>query len=434
MKIAPTLIGIVAGLVFVSPVGAATAPHQGRCRPTESPLPTKVSAKVDRETILLIGGTGMQLTDWPTEFCEEMVRRGYRVVIYDNRDIGLSTRFDAAGMPDFAAVVQAAAAGKPAPLAYTLYDMANDAVGLLDALGISKAHIVGASMGGMIAQIVATNHPEHTLSLTSIMATDGKPGLPIIANPERVANIRSPAPNEDKRPISRAWSSHGRRSEARHTLKMSMFYRRITRDVERSYCLACEARQGAASLFTAMEDRRLKLQTIHVPTVVVQGDEDPIIAMEAARDVAVSIQGAKLRVIHGMGDHVPPALVKTVADAIVSAASRADHRPTDEKSSDHFETCEWHSPADQYLMADRNAEIALARSAAPDSISRDAEVLVLGRHGYETAVKVRTVSYVSWNDPGRPPPTTRNFGIRICGFRFATIRRPHEPTCHCLSK
>jgi pimeloyl-ACP methyl ester carboxylesterase len=111
-------------------------------------------------------------------------------------------------MPDFAAVVQAAIAGKLAPLPYTLYDMANDAVRLLDALGIKKAHIVGASMGGMIAQIVATNHPEHTLSLASAMATDGKPGLPIIANPERMSKIPPPTPDGDKKAYTNITLEH----------------------------------------------------------------------------------------------------------------------------------------------------------------------------------------------------------------------------------
>jgi len=109
-------------------------------------------------------------------------------------------------------------------------------------------------------------------------------------------------------------------SEDQHVLSQ-----KIARDMERSYCPACEARQGAASLVPAMEDRRPKLQTIRVPTVVIQGDEDPIIPMEAARDVAASIPGAEIRVIHGMGHDLPPALVKTVVDAIVLA----DHEQTD---------------------------------------------------------------------------------------------------------
>src|SRR5262245_66361921 len=127
--------------------------------------------------MLLIMGNGAQLTAWPVELIEALVKRGYRVIIYDNRDVGLSTKFDRAGVPDTKAVIEAREAGKPSPLPYTLDDMAKDAVGLLDALGIKKAHVVGVSMGGMIAQLVAADHPEHTLSLTSIMPTSGQPGI-----------------------------------------------------------------------------------------------------------------------------------------------------------------------------------------------------------------------------------------------------------------
>ena len=129
----------------------------------------------DHEAVLLIMGNGTQLTAWPIELIEELVKRGHRVVIYDNRDVGLSTKFDEAGIPDMRKVIEAKIAGKPSPLPYALDDMAKDAVGLLDALGIKKAHIVGVSMGGMIAQLVAADHPEHTLSLTSIMSTSGNP-------------------------------------------------------------------------------------------------------------------------------------------------------------------------------------------------------------------------------------------------------------------
>jgi pimeloyl-ACP methyl ester carboxylesterase len=334
VRIHSILIAILAGLTLLSPLGATTKPHEGKVQANGLTIAYESFGDSDRQTILLIGGTGMQLTDWPTNLCEDLVKRGYRVVIYDNRDIGLSTTFNAAGMPDFGGVIQAAAVGKPAPLPYTLYDMANDAVGLLDALGIQKAHIVGASMGGMIAQIVATNHPEHTLSLSSIMATDGKPGLPIIANPERMAKIPPPAPGEDKKTyiarMTKSWHVIGSQT---YPEDEKVLAERMTRDVERSYCPACEARQGAASLFTAMQDRRQTLRTIHAPTVVIQGDEDPIISMEAARDVAASIPGAELRVIHGMGHDVPAELVNTVADAIASAASRADLRPTDEPAN-----------------------------------------------------------------------------------------------------
>src|SRR5262245_16341016 len=122
----------------------------------------------DRETILLISGTGMQLVDWPVELIQELVKRGYHVVSFDNRDVGLSTRFTESGLPDPGAIRKALEAGKPAPLPYTLKDMAADTVGLLDALEIQEAHIVGISMGGAIAQYVAIDYPERVLSLTSL--------------------------------------------------------------------------------------------------------------------------------------------------------------------------------------------------------------------------------------------------------------------------
>jgi len=152
-----------------------------------------------RGTVLMISGAGMQLTAWPPELCQALVKHGYRVILFDNRDVGLSTKFDAAGAPDFAAVMQAAVASTPAPLPYTLYDMARDTIGLMDALSIRKAHVVGVSMGGIIAQIVAAKFPEHTLSLTSMMAGDGKPGLPIIAKPERMAQIPPSGPDSDRK-------------------------------------------------------------------------------------------------------------------------------------------------------------------------------------------------------------------------------------------
>jgi pimeloyl-ACP methyl ester carboxylesterase len=278
----------------------------------------------DRETVLLIMGTGAQLTEWPVELCQELVRRGYRVVIYDNRDVGLSTRFEAAGLPDWKAISNALGAGKPAPLAYTLYDMARDAVGLLDALGIKKAHIAGGSMGGMIAQIVATDHPEHTLSLTSIMATDGKPGLPVIAKPDVTAKIPPPAPDGDKEAyIARQVKALQIIGSPAYPTDEKTLRERVVRAVQRSYYPAGEARQGAAALVTALEDRRAKLRTIKAPTVVLHGAEDPIVPVEAGRDVAANIPGAELRVIPGMGHDLPIALVNTFADAITAAASRA---------------------------------------------------------------------------------------------------------------
>ncbi len=143
--------------------------------------------------LLLIAGNGAQINFWDVEFCELLAKKGYYVIRFDNRDAGLSTKFYEAGIPDFPAAIKAAMEGKPVESAYSLDDMADDAVGLLDALGIEKAHICGASMGGMIAQVIAYRHPKHVLSLTSIMSTTGNPDLPQ-AKPETIAAVLAPAP------------------------------------------------------------------------------------------------------------------------------------------------------------------------------------------------------------------------------------------------
>ncbi|HEX7776195.1 MAG TPA: alpha/beta hydrolase, partial [Parvibaculum sp.] len=130
------------------------------------------------ETILLIMGLGAQLTQWPIELCNELVTRGYRVIRFDNRDVGLSSRIERGSFFNFPDSFASFMAGAPSFVPYTLGDMADDAIGLMDALGIGQAHIVGASMGGMIAQIIAAEYPERTYSLTSIMSSSGNPMLP----------------------------------------------------------------------------------------------------------------------------------------------------------------------------------------------------------------------------------------------------------------
>lgn len=274
-----------------------------------------------KETVLLIMGLGGQLTMWPVEFCEELVSRGYHVVRFDNRDIGLSTKFDAAGMPDMAAIFGALMAGKPATSAYSLDDMAADAAALLDALGIKAAHIVGASMGGMIAQLVATNHPERTLSLTSIMSTTGNPALPQ-AKPEAMAVLMSPAPEGDiEGAITRgieAWKVIGSPGFPTDDATLRTW---VTRDVNRSLYPVGTARQMAA--IVANGDRREKLKKLNVPTVVVHGADDPLVPVEGGKDTAANIPGAELRIVPGMGHDFPLGLVKTYADAVSSVIERA---------------------------------------------------------------------------------------------------------------
>jgi pimeloyl-ACP methyl ester carboxylesterase len=338
-RVSRDLIVLLAGLFAVSGLlggsaGRADGPSQplapripvreGRVEANRITVAYKSFGPEGREAILLIMGSYNQLTQWPVELCEELVKRGYRVIVFDNRDVGLSTKFESAGSPDWKAITEALAAGKPAPLPYTIRDMARDAVGLLDALGIKKAHIVGVSMGGMIAQIVATDHPEHTRSLTSMGATSGEPGLPIIAKPDVAARIPPPAPEGDRKAYievrvkgAQLMGSPAYPTDEKHLRE------RFTADVERSYYPAGEARHAAVALVAASEDRREKLKTIQVPTVVVHGADDPLVPVDAGRDVAANIPGAELRIIPGMGHDLPIPLVTTIADAITAAASRA---------------------------------------------------------------------------------------------------------------
>jgi pimeloyl-ACP methyl ester carboxylesterase len=278
----------------------------------------------DRETVLLIMGNGTQLTAWPAELIEELVKRGYRVVIYNNRDVGLSTKFDKAGVPDPRAVIEARIAGRPSPLPYDLDDMAKDAVGLLDALGVKKAHIVGVSMGGMIAQLVAADHSGHTLSLTSIMSTSGNPEVPFPARPEALAKMPKPAPGADKEAtVANAVKMIEVLAGPVYPPEEKRVRDVVERSMRRSADRAGMARHNALSGLGLFEDRRAKLKTIKVPTVVVHGAEDPLMSVEGGKDTAANIPGAELRIIPGMGHDLPIALSKTIADAITTAASRA---------------------------------------------------------------------------------------------------------------
>ena len=278
------------------------------------------------ETILLIMGLGAQMTRWADDFVDRFVKRGFRVVRFDNRDVGLSERMEAAGPPDIPAIVAALHAHTTPPAAYTLTDMAADAVGVLDALGIAKAHIVGASMGGMIAQLVAADYPEHTLSLTSIMSTTGNPSLPR-ATPEAMAvlNERGPAPAEDME----GYLAHAVRSARTigspgHPFDEATVRANSKRDAERSYYPLGFLRQYAAVM--ASPERRSKIATITAPTVVIHGEADPLVPVSGGRDTAENIPGAELRIIPGMGHDIPPALYDTIVDGVMSAVARSKQK------------------------------------------------------------------------------------------------------------
>jgi pimeloyl-ACP methyl ester carboxylesterase len=306
------------------PQGKSTPAREGKIKANGITIAYESFGAADRETILMIMGNGAQLTAWPVELVEELVKRGYHVVIYDNRDVGLSTKFDGAGVPDAKAVIEAKIAGKPSPLPYTLDDMAKDAVGLLDALGIKKVHIVGVSMGGMIAQLVAADHPKHVLSLTSIMSTSGNPEVPFPANPEAIAKMPPPRPEGDQEAIvTNAVKVIQVLAGPDYPPDEKRIRDLVIRSLKRSADRSGMARHNALSALGLFEDRRAKLKTIKVPTVVVHGEKDPIMSVAGGKDTAANIPGAELRIIPGMGHDLPIPLVSAIADAITAAAARA---------------------------------------------------------------------------------------------------------------
>ncbi|HYE45625.1 MAG TPA: alpha/beta hydrolase [Caulobacter sp.] len=274
------------------------------------------------EPLLLIMGLGAQMTRWPEAFCDRLAGRGFRVIRFDNRDVGLSTKMDEAGLPDMAAVLTAFATGQQPAVAYTLREMAEDAVGVLDALGIARAHIVGASMGGMIAQLVAADHADRTLSLTSIMSTTGNRELPA-GTPEAMAALttRAPAPHEDLD----GYLAHGVKTAhlvgSPGYIDEAALRERLASDAARSYYPAGFMRQYAAVL--ASPDRRPKLKGITAPTVVVHGEVDPLVPLAGGRDTAENIPGAELVVIPGMGHDVPAVFYDPIIEAIAKVAARA---------------------------------------------------------------------------------------------------------------
>src|SRR6202044_1426686 len=258
--------------------------------------------------ILLIMGFAAQLIFWPNSLCEGLAAKRFRVVRFDNRDIGKSTHLVGQIAPDPRALFVEVMAGRRPHVPYSLDDMADDAVGLMDALGVERAHIVGASMGGMIAQLVAINHPSRTKSLVSIMSTTGRRDLPS-GNPETVSALFRP-PNRPSRDdlieasilVQKALAGTG------FTLSEAEMRARAARRTDYArFDMDGIARQSAALIVA--QPRNALLKALRCPALVMHGADDPVIPAAAAKDTAESIPGAELVIIPGMGHDFPPALV-----------------------------------------------------------------------------------------------------------------------------
>jgi pimeloyl-ACP methyl ester carboxylesterase len=278
---------------------------------------------IDAEPILLISGLGVQMIRWSAPFCNALASQGYRVIRFDNRDVGLSTHLDLAPVPELSALAQALGRGDRPGAPYTLRDMADDAVGLLDALKLERAHVVGRSMGGMIAQLMAGEHPHRVLSLTSIMSSTGNPDLPG-PSPEAMAALtrRGPDPSQDEAGyLAHTVASARVIASPGFPFDEDAQGAQASAEVRRAYDPAGFGRQIAAMITAG--DRRARLNTIVAPTLVLHGAEDLLIPMAAGQDTAANIGGAELIVIDGMGHDLPRELHETFALAIAANARRA---------------------------------------------------------------------------------------------------------------
>lgn len=271
--------------------------------------------------VLLVMGLGGQMLLWDDDFCETLAGRGHRVVRFDNRDVGLSTKFESHGLPDVFAAFAKMAQGQPIDAPYTLHDMADDAAALLDEIGIEATHVVGASMGGMIAQTLSFRHAPRVRSLVSIMSTTGNPALPA-PKPDAMATLTVPPPTERDANIEHAvelWRTIG---SPGFPFDEDFIRQRATRLYDRCFHPEGVARQLVAIL--ASGDRRPHLAGVRAPSLVIHGIDDPLVPIEGGRDTAAAIPGAELMEIPGMGHDMPRALWPTLIDAITKHVERAE--------------------------------------------------------------------------------------------------------------
>lgn len=268
--------------------------------------------------LLLIAGLGSQLLAWSDEICEKFAGNDFFVIRFDNRDVGLSTKLDDAGIPDMMEISAAYTRGEIPMVPYTLEDMADDAIGILDVLNIEKAHICGASMGGMIAQIIAYRHPSRVLSLAVIMSTTGNPGLPA-SKPEIMMQFFAPVPSEREAYINEMVK---RDSLINGTFPydetQSKEYR--TKEYDRNYYPEGIARQLAAMAVPG--NIKSLISAIKAPTLVIHGREDPFNSIEAGKEIATTIPGAELLILDGMGHSFPREVITYIVNALVMNSNK----------------------------------------------------------------------------------------------------------------
>jgi pimeloyl-ACP methyl ester carboxylesterase len=279
--------------------------------------------------LVLIMGLGAQMVLWDEDFCEALAARDFFVVRFDNRDIGLSTHLDDAEVPNVWTAIQRSMTNQPVDAPYTLAEMADDTVYLMAALGLERAHVVGASMGGMIAQTLAIRHPERLLTLTSIMSTTGNPEVPP-ATPDAMRVLMTPVPSEREAYVERSVASWRVIGSPGFPFDEARVRRRAGRSFDRAFHPAGVARQLVAII--ASGNRKEALRSVTTPTLVIHGDADPLARIEGGRDTAAAIPGAELLIIEGMGHDLPRGAWPRIIDAIDALASKASPRAADARA------------------------------------------------------------------------------------------------------
>jgi pimeloyl-ACP methyl ester carboxylesterase len=270
----------------------------------------------DGEPLLLVMGLATQMIAWDERFCSLLAERGFRVVRFDNRDIGRSTRIDSAGVPRRVDMML----GRRASAPYLLRDMAADTVGLMDHLEIDAAHVVGASMGGMIAQAVAIEHPERVRSLVSIMSNTGSrwTGMP---SRKAMAVLLGRPPQGRDAAVERTVRTFGVIGSPGYPFDEERIRQIAGRSYDRGHSAAAVLRQLHA--ITASGDRTRALHEVHVPTTVIHGNRDPLVRPAGGRATARAIPNARLKMIDGMAHDLPRQLWPVFAEEIAVNAARA---------------------------------------------------------------------------------------------------------------
>lgn len=276
----------------------------------------------DKGTILLIMGLGTQLIAWPMDFCQRLAAAGYRVIRYDNRDVGLSSKIESGGTPDARSAILRRWLHLPVKAPYRLEDMAQDAVGLLDALEIERAHMVGASLGGMLAQILAGRHASRVATLTAIMSSPGAPPpWDSTAAARKVLMASAPANATKEDLIRMRMHTYQVIAGPGQPMPQSTLYEMAKLSVERSDDSGGARRQLVAAMATG--SLRANLRNIHVPTLIIHGKNDPLIPPRRAEQLHRGIAGSKLLILEEMGHNFPQRLIPQIAAAIVDNCARA---------------------------------------------------------------------------------------------------------------